>query len=133
LQANLTDYNLSELLDPEFDVEIVKQAFAEAGDDYDKLVGAMGEPVVVRSSFKTLQPGKWLNDEIINRHAFILRNRDARLCMDDLERKKCHFFSTFFMSRALDGLDLRSKWSVSDFVYSKVARSSRRAPGMYSL
>ena len=52
--------------------------------------------------FMCLRPLTWLNDEIINFYMNLLNSYDERLCERFPNRKKSHFFSSFFVTRLLN-------------------------------
>ena len=84
---------------------------------------------VQRSSMQTLNPGQWLNDEVIN---YFLKNclakRDEKLCAQQPGRKRSHFFNSFFVQTMFDdknnNLKLRGKYN-----YKNVKRWSKKVPG----
>ncbi|KAL7427955.1 hypothetical protein ACHAXH_002583 [Discostella pseudostelligera] len=84
---------------------------------------------VQRSSMQTLNPGQWLNDEIIN---YFLKNclakRDEKLCAKQPGRKRSHFFNSFFVQTMFDDKNnnraLRGKYN-----YKNVKRWSKKVPG----
>ena len=84
---------------------------------------------VQRGSMQTLQPGQWLNDEIIN---YFLKNclakRDEMLCAKQPGRKRSHFFNSFFVQTMFDEKNknpkLRGKYN-----YKNVKRWGRKVPG----
>jgi Ulp1 family protease len=41
----------------------------------------------------------WLFDETVNAYMFLLNERDARMCVDEVERKPTFFFSSFFFKK----------------------------------
>lgn len=84
---------------------------------------------VQRSSMQRLQPGQWVNDEIIN---YFLKNclakRDEKLCAAQPERKRSHFFNSYFVQTLFDEKNnnpsLRGRYS-----YKNVKRWSKKVPG----
>ncbi len=84
---------------------------------------------VQRSSMQTLNPGQWLNDEIIN---YFLKNclakRDEKLCAKQPGRKRSHFFNSFFVKTMFDdknnNLSVRNKYNCIN-----VKRWSKKVPG----
>ena len=80
---------------------VVHEAMKE-GIDSEILVTSFdgGGDSVQRGSMRTLCPGKWLNDEIIN---YFLKNclkrRDAKFCAKEPGRRRSHFFNSFFLFR----------------------------------
>ncbi|CAH9129781.1 unnamed protein product [Cuscuta epithymum] len=47
-----------------------------------------------------LEPGKWLNDEVINVYLELLKERETR---EPHKFLKCHFFNTFFYKKLISG------------------------------
>lgn len=75
-----------------------------------------------------LQPGKWLNDEVINYYFKLLARRDERDCSPDSNQKKSHFFKSFFMSKLLN--ENHSDTSKQGtYEYTNVENWSRHVPG----
>ena len=72
---------------------------------------------ITRGSLRRLDPGKWLNDEVINyyfRHA--LTNRDEEQCLlTDEDRGRQGFYNTFFIqilfNKKNSNLRLRNKYN----------------------
>ena len=58
-----------------------------------------GTDTVNRKSMHTLQPGTWLNDEVIAFFYQMLAKRDEELCRADPNKKRSHFFKSFFMTK----------------------------------
>ncbi|KAL1211906.1 Ubiquitin-like-specific protease 1A [Cardamine amara subsp. amara] len=46
-----------------------------------------------------LEPGEWLNDEVINLYLVLLKEREAR---EPKKFLKCHFFNTFFFTKLVN-------------------------------
>ena len=62
-----------------------------------------GTDLVKKQSIITLNLGKWLTDEIISYYLKVaLTQRDYHLCQQDGNRKRNHFFNSFFMLKLLD-------------------------------
>lgn len=80
---------------------------------------------VIRSSLQTLEPGQWLNDEVIHYFYKVLANRDAELQQQpkNNKTKRCHFFKSFFMTKLLD------EGATNSYRYANVKRWSKRVPG----
>lgn len=51
--------------------------------------------------FRTLRPGEWLSDEVINFFITLLRKRDQALLLDGVTATRNHYYSTFFYSQLL--------------------------------
>ena len=85
-----------------------------------------GADNVVRRSMQTLQPGQWLNDEVIHYFYLMLANRDAEMCKMDPSKKRSHFFKSFFMTKLLnEGNATRD----GEYEYRNVKRWSKKVPG----
>ena len=72
----------------------VREAMYGVGDDLDIFtrIDDGTEVVVQRKSMRTLQPGIWINDEIINFYMKLLAKRDKALTEANPTRKRSHFF-----------------------------------------
>jgi len=74
---------------------------------------------VQRDSLRRLRPGVWLNDEVIHYFLLMLARRDQELCKS-LNRKRSHFFKSFFVTKLLDE---------RGYCYANVKRWSKKVPG----
>jgi sentrin-specific protease 1 len=120
----------SSLLRPLTDEEesIVQKALYGIGPPNEILASHEADSVQ-RSSLQRLQPGQWLNDEIIN---YFLKNclakRDEKLCSLQPGRKRSHFFNSYFVQTLFDEKNnnpaLRGRYS-----YKNVKRWSKKVPG----
>ncbi len=63
------------------------------GNDEDQIGGN-----IYRKDIKTLKPGEWLNDEVINKYMELLKERDTLLCSKFPTRKASHFFNIHFLT-----------------------------------
>jgi hypothetical protein len=81
---------------------------------------------VQQSSMWTLQPGQWVNDEIIHYFLLMLAERDEEICQKDSDRKRCHFFKSFFITKIMNEghATLDGKYE-----YKNVKRWSKKVPG----
>ena len=84
---------------------------------------------IQRQSLQRLQPGQWLNDEVINYFLKIcLAKRDENLCAAQPGRKRSHFFNSYFVQTMFDeknnNLSLRGQYA-----YKNVKRWSKKVPG----
>ena len=72
----------------------VREAMYGVGDDLEIVarIDDGTEVVVQRKSMRTLQPGIWINDEIINFYMKLLAKRDKALTEANPTRKRSHFF-----------------------------------------
>ena len=52
-----------------------------------------------RHNFRSLRPGQWLRDEVICYYLLLLKQRDEEFCKAHPERKRCHFFLSFFVTK----------------------------------
>lgn len=81
---------------------------------------------VQQSSMWTLQPGQWINDEVIHYFLLMLAKRDEEICQNSPGKQRCHFFKSFFITKILnDGHPtLEGKYD-----YKNVKRWSKKVPG----
>ncbi|KAL7518398.1 hypothetical protein ACHAWX_003230 [Stephanocyclus meneghinianus] len=120
----------SSLLRPltEEEESIVRKALYGIGPP-NQILASQDADSVQRSSMQRLQPGQWLNDEIIN---YFLKNclakRDEKLCAAQPGRKRSHFFNSYFVQTMFDEKNqnptLRGKYA-----YKNVKRWSKKVPG----
>jgi hypothetical protein len=106
---------------------IVRNAMYGIGPDHE-ILAQVGSDSVQRGSIHRLQPGQWLNDEVIHYFYVMLAARDEELCHNDSSRKRSHFFKSFFMTKLLNegntNVALDGKYD-----YRNVKRWSKNAPG----
>ncbi len=104
--------------------QIVENAMYGRGPADEKLA-ATDTDSVQRSSMQTLQPGAWLNDEVIHFFFNMLAKRDESLCASDASgrRKRCHYFKSFFFTKLFD------EGASNQYRYANVKRWSKRVPG----
>jgi len=110
------------------EAQIVHTALYGKGNPTEVLA-SQGADSVQRESMKTLKPGQWLNDEVIN---YFLKNclakRDEKLCAKQPGRKRSHFFNSFFVQAMFDdkndNMQLRGRYN-----YKNVRRWSKKVPG----
>lgn len=76
----------------------VREMLSRIGPAHEVLASS-GTNYVTRENLQTLQPRVWLNDAIINCFFHLLGVRDAELCRVDEARKRCHFFTSYFMDK----------------------------------
>jgi sentrin-specific protease 1 len=72
---------------------------------------------------QTLRPGTWLNDEVIHYFYKMLANRDEALTVAKPERKRSHFFMSFFFTKLFD------EGNTNEYSYRNVKRWSKKVPG----
>ena len=121
---------LSSLLRPllEEEQEIVDSAVNGIGPLAETLARQDANSVQ-RSSMQRLQPGTWLNDELINYYLKIcLTKRDEMLCAKQPGRKRSHFFSSFFVQTMFDEKNKDRKLQ-GKYNYNNVKRWGRKVPG----
>jgi hypothetical protein len=83
---------------------------------------------VQRQSIRTLQPGKWLNDEVIHYFYLMLAKRDEDMFKQDPSRKRSHFFKSFFLTKLLN--EGHSDPAMEGtYEYRNVKRWSKKVPG----
>jgi sentrin-specific protease 1 len=78
---------------------------------------------VQRQSMHTLRPGEWLNDEVIHYFFLVLAKRDEALSAAYPQRKRSHFFMSFFFTKLFD------EGCTNKYTYSNVKRWSKKVPG----
>ncbi len=93
------DALVTETLKPPWDEQVLVERFGTT---------------MTRRLIRGLEPGTWLNDEIINYYSGMLQKRDNRLCRKSgSTRRSSHFFNVFFMSTLLKG---------GEYSYARVCR-----------
>jgi sentrin-specific protease 1 len=109
------------------ELKIVRNAMYGIGPG-DEVLARAGSDFVQRSSIQTLQPGQWLNDEVIHHFYLMLSKRDEAMCQQDSSRKRSHFFKSFFFTKLLNeghsNPDMDGKYE-----YRNVRRWSKKVPG----
>lgn len=126
-QARESASKLLRKLTPD-EAHIVERALYGKGLPSEALA-SQGADSVQRDSMQTLQPGQWLNDEVIN---YFLKNclpkRDEMLCAKQPGRKRSHFFNSFFVQTMFDekndNFELRGRYN-----YEHVRNWSDKVPG----
>eukprot|EP00985_Skeletonema_marinoi_P010203 scaffold4809_cov131-Skeletonema_marinoi.AAC.1 len=102
--------------------DMIDSVFDGKGSDNDVLATFNGGvDVVKRVSMNSLQPEKWLNDEVVN--CFLkgpLKRREQALCHEDPQRKPSHFFSSFFIQNIYlenehDRMYMVETWDASEW------------------
>lgn len=78
--------------------ELVREALHSVGPE-DDVAAKSDTDFVTRKNMQTLQPGAWLSDEVIHFFLAMLAKRDEELCREDSDRKRSHFFKSFFMTK----------------------------------
>ena len=86
-------------------------------------VVTIGLDSVQRSSFQTLRPGVWLNDEVIHAYFVLLQKREYSLACTDRGRDRSHFFKSFFFTKLFDEGDTNA------YKYNNVRSWSNRVQG----
>lgn len=107
--------------------EIVRNAMYGIGPG-DEVLARAGSDFVQRSSIQTLQPGQWLNDEVIHHFYLMLSIRDEELCEQDTGKKRSHFFKSFFITKLLNEGHANPDLD-GTYEYRNVKRWSKKAPG----
>jgi len=95
----------------------------------DDILASLDADSVQRASMQTLQPGRWINDEIIN---YFLKNclakRDELLCSTQPGRKRSHFFNSYFVQTMFDDKNSHPA-KRGRYNYNNVKRWSKKVPG----
>lgn len=123
---------MAELMRPltKHEREIVSEAIGGGGPDHEILASADADSVS-RSSMNSLRPGGWLTDEVIHFFYVMLARRDEEMCKQNPQRKRSHFFKSFFITSLLnEGHANPSKNGMYEF--SNVKRWSKKVPGKSS-
>mmetsp|Transcript_2270 Transcript_2270/g.6496 ORF Transcript_2270/g.6496 Transcript_2270/m.6496 type:complete len:543 (+) Transcript_2270:176-1804(+) len=81
---------------------------------------------VQQQSMWTLQPGQWVNDEVIHYFLLMLTKRDEEMCKNDPNRKRSHFFKSFFITKLLNEGHATMD---GQYEYRNVKRWSKKVPG----
>lgn len=105
--------------------EIVQNAVHGRGNG-GEIIAQVGADSVQRASMRTLQPGMWLNDEIVHYFYLMLAKRDEELCINDTSRKRSHFFKSFFITKLLNEGNSSCD---GKYEYRNVKRWSKKVPG----
>ena len=107
--------------------EVVRTAMYGIGPG-DEVLARAGSDFVQRSSIQTLQPGQWLNDEVIHHFYLMLSKRDEEMCQNDPSRKRSHFFKSFFITKLLNEGHSNPAMD-GKYEYRNVRRWSKKVPG----
>jgi sentrin-specific protease 1 len=119
----------SKLLRPlsEEEHDIVQQAIYGQGPP-GQIVAQLDTDIVIRESMQRLQPGEWLNDEVIHYFMVMLAKRDEALCKKNPLRRRSHFFKSFFITKLLN--EGHADPSIDGtYDYRNVKRWSKKVPG----
>jgi sentrin-specific protease 1 len=100
----------------------VQEALYGAGPLNEQLATSATDSVQ-RKSMQTLRPGTWLNDEVIHYFYKMLANRDEALTVVKPERKRSHFFMSFFFTKLFD------EGNTNEYSYRNVKKWSKKVPG----
>mmetsp|Transcript_5251 Transcript_5251/g.12537 ORF Transcript_5251/g.12537 Transcript_5251/m.12537 type:complete len:541 (+) Transcript_5251:105-1727(+) len=94
----------------------------------DEILAESETDTVQRQSIQTLEPGQWLNDEVIHYFYLMLARRDEEMCRNDPSRKRSHFFKSFFITKILNE-GHRNPAIEGKYEYKNVKRWSKKVPG----
>jgi len=94
----------------------------------DEFLAKSETDTVQRQSIQTLEPGQWLNDEVIHYFYLMLARRDEEMCRNDPSRKRSHFFKSFFITKILNE-GHRNPAIEGKYEYKNVKRWSKKVPG----
>ena len=81
--------------------QIVNDAIYGDGSS-SEVIAQVDNDIVVRESMGRLQPGQWLNDEIIHYFLIMLAKRDEEMSILEPSRARSHFFKSFFITKLLE-------------------------------
>jgi sentrin-specific protease 1 len=109
------------------ETELVHNTLHSFGSD-EEIIAQVDADSIQRESIRRLLPGQWLNDEVIHYFYIMLAKRDEEMCRADPNRKRSHFFKSFFMTK------LRNEGNVNPdldgkYEYRNVRRWSKKVPG----
>mmetsp|Transcript_368 Transcript_368/g.614 ORF Transcript_368/g.614 Transcript_368/m.614 type:complete len:572 (-) Transcript_368:78-1793(-) len=102
--------------------DIVKEALWGSGP-LDQKLATSSKDSVQRQSMHTLRPGEWLNDEVIHYFFMVLAKRDEALSSANTQRRRSHFFMSFFLTKLFD------EGCTNKYTYNNVKRWSKNVPG----
>ncbi|GAX23363.1 sentrin-specific protease 1 [Fistulifera solaris] len=120
---------MAELMRPltEDEKEIVAEAIHGSGPDHE-ILARFDADSVTRASMHTLRPGGWLTDEVIHFFYVMLARRDEEMCKQDPQRKRSHFFKSFFITSLLNEGHANPAKN-GTYEYRNVKRWSKKVPG----
>lgn len=124
-EAKLMIQSILRPLTPEDEARVRQVTSSSNGSDA-QIVSQIGSDSVNCASMRTLRPGGWLTDEVIHFFLETLAVRDAELCAKNPNRKRSHFFKSFFITKLLNEGDLTKD---GEYSYSNVKRWSKKVPG----
>lgn len=124
---------MEELMRPltEDEKEIVFDAIEGSGPGHEILASADADSVS-RSSMNSLRPGGWLTDEVIHFFYVMLARRDEEMCKQNPQRKRSHFFKSFFITSLLNEGHANPAKN-GTYEYRNVKRWSKKVPGKSSI
>jgi Ulp1 family protease len=89
---------------------------------------------LTRKIMERLQPGIWLNDELINFHnRIVLAELDKKLCLTLPGRKRSHFFSSHFIPTLIDEKNVVNRNKRGKLNYKNVERWAKRVTSVDGL
>jgi hypothetical protein len=100
----------------------VDNAILQNRDGEDIVASIQGGLKVIHRNFLTLQPGRWVNDEIINLYLALVLREHTLLCLQDETKKPSHIFGTTFFTKLFED---------DDFNYHLVARWTKRVGDIF--
>jgi len=93
-----------------------------------EVLAKVGTDSVQRQALHSLRPSQWLNDEVIHYFYGMLQKRDEELCRLNPNRKRSHFFKSFFMTNLLNKGNSDASLD-GKYTYDNVKRWSKKVPG----
>jgi hypothetical protein len=120
---------MAELMRPltEDEKEIVAEAIHGSGPDHE-ILATFDADSVTRASMQSLRPGGWLTDEVIHSFYVMLARRDEEMCKQIPQRKRSHFFKSFFITSLLNEGHANPAKN-GTYEYRNVKRWSKKVPG----
>jgi sentrin-specific protease 1 len=108
---------------------VVDRATKKGIGPSEEILASQDKEFIHHKSMQTLLPKQWLNNKVINfflKHC--LARRDKKLCKKEPERRRLHFFNSFFVQTMFDlennDLNLRGRYN-----YANVRRWSKKVLG----
>ncbi|GKY91291.1 hypothetical protein MPSEU_000101500 [Mayamaea pseudoterrestris] len=109
--------------------DLVKKALYGIGPNTE-VIAKIGSDTCQRGSIQRLQPGEWLNDEVIHYFLIMLSLRDEQLVNEGKRSRRSHFFKSYFMTKLMNDGDSEKDGM---YEYKNVKRWSKNVPGKFYL
>jgi Ulp1 family protease len=107
---------------------IVVKALYQTDGPETEVIAKVGTDTTQRASIQRLQPGAWLNDEVIHHYLILLGLRDEQLVNEGKRSRRSHFFNSYFMTKLTNDGDSEKD---GVYEYSNVKSWSKNVPGTF--